>query len=246
MAEYSHRVLSVPIYLPRKYFLKCVTCIKVDDCRERIFVEDPWLQEITKNTYSLFCLIDIVDIKKKLVDNTLATEKLSEWKLKINNLAEKNPEFLFISFSDNILIQFNFSFIKKNNLESNLPLLLQIIKDVQQVCIETLKLDIYAILSYGANVLASSGQLPFSKNYISLNILGDSFSRLFSIDGAVRLSIKNNKHELGQCYIDSFLHNYLHGSNQGISFDYNHTFSSAKEEYYLATFLELRAKISRR
>jgi len=212
-ANTSSRFHEVSISLPKEKFITCVGCWRCDQ-KPHIFVKGDWLKHIYLKSYSIFAMIDAINVKKALENGVLSREKLIELRNEIDNLAINYPNISFISFADSILLKSNWSIghfehdIKYSYEPEIFIYIAQEIKDIYQ---KILGLNIYTIITQGNNEYYEDTLLHISKskNHISLNSLGTPFAQLQDIETSARKAIKHNIHSPAELYLDEQYHHSL-------------------------------------
>lgn len=200
------RFHEVLISLPQNQFVACVGCWRYDE-KPHIFVKSRWLEHLHLQSYSVFVLVDAIDVKQALKSGSITREKLIHLRDRIDALAKDYPDISFISFADSLLLKSNWHVGMYNSQikYSYAPeIFIRLISKIQSVYREVLGLDIYAVLTQGSNAYYQDALLHISdsKNHISLNSLGLPFSQLKSIEATARTAINNNVHSPAELYMD--------------------------------------------
>jgi hypothetical protein len=102
------RFHEVSIILPKPAFKLCVSC-SLHDVKPYIFIDHDWLENLFIREYSVFCLVDAIDVKTAIKDNLLTKEKLILLRQKIDELSSIHTDVSFISFADSLLLKSNWS-----------------------------------------------------------------------------------------------------------------------------------------
>lgn len=190
------------IALPKDKLLRSVECWK-NDGPPVLFVDGEWLNDILTRTYSIFCWIDAVGVENAIEKGSFSENVILNIREGVDKLAKENPEFLFLSFADNVLIKGNWNVPSKNSKHPYNPekllVLLQKIKSIYK----NNGLCIYAILTQGHNLY--SGDLFHSeqKNHFCLNSLGAPFAEIFDIENAAKSAFKKDPSPERELYMDS-------------------------------------------
>lgn len=200
------RFHEVLISLPRDQFVACVGCADYDE-KPHVFVKSGWLDHLHLRSYSVFALIDAIDVKDALKKGLLTREKLVRLRDQIDAIAEQHPDIAFISFADSLLLKSNWhvgQFDSEIEYSYEPEIFVRLISEIQTVYREVLGLDIYAVLTQGSNAYYEDPLLHRSEtgNHISLNSLGLPFAQLQSIEKAARAAIKNEVHDRAELYMD--------------------------------------------
>ncbi len=201
------RFHEVPIFLP----ISAVnTCVDVDDYDEHlhIFVESEWLIELHERPLAAFGIVDAAGIKTLLKSGALRAETLRALRGRVDTIAERNPNFAFISFADSLLVKqvWSMGHIEREVKYTYSPeALLPVVAEIAEAFETTLGIPAYAILTQGVNAYADDTALHLSpsRNHVSLNTLGLPFAQLVAIEAAARNAIRNGVHAPAQLYLDS-------------------------------------------
>lgn len=201
------RFHEVSINLPRDQFITCVGCWRYDE-KPRVFVNGEWLRNIYQRSYSVFALIDAIDVLNALESGKITREKLIKLRSGIDSISEKYPDISFISFADSLLLKSNWSVGHfENTVKYNYvpEIFISLAIDINALYLATLGLSTYAIITQGGNEYYDDTLLHISqsKNHISLNSLGVPFAQLMEIEKTVRKAIKEKEHPPAELYLDS-------------------------------------------
>jgi hypothetical protein len=207
------RFHEMAVSLPKSQFVTCVGSWRYDE-KPHIFVKSGWLEQLHLKSYTVFVLVDAIGVKAALQNGTLSREKLVLLREAIDRLATSYSEVCFVSFADSLLIKSNWTvghFRSDVSYTYNPEVFVRIIKELQSVYREVLGLDVYAILTQGANEYYEDTLVHISsgKNHVSLNSLGTPFAQLMAIDVSVRTAIKAKKHGRFELYFDEHFYNSL-------------------------------------
>ena len=210
---WSERFHEVAISLPKNQFITCVGSWRYDE-KPHIFVKSGWLEQLYLKTYTIFGLVDAIDVKAALQNGTLSREKLVLLREAIDRLAESQSEVCFISFGDSLLIKGNWTvghFRSDVSYTYKPEVFVHIIKELQAMYREVLDLKVYAILTQGTNEYYEDSLVHISsgKNHISLNSLGIPFAQLMAIETSVRAAIRAKEHGRFELYLDEYFYNSL-------------------------------------
>jgi hypothetical protein len=225
----STRFHEVSISLPKDKFKICVGCYGYD-IRPHLFVDNKWLEQLYTREYSVFALIDAIDVKIAIRNNLLTKEKLLLLRNRLDSLAKQHKNISFISFADSLILKSNWSagyFPKTIKCSYEPEVFLRIIKEIETIYSEVLSLHIYAVLTQGSNEYYNEPLLHISnsKNHICLNSLGVPFAELMAIEKSVKAAIKKKIHPPAQVYMDE---QYYYSLNLKYEFKEN---SKPKNEY---------------
>jgi hypothetical protein len=140
---------------------------------------------------------------------------------RLDSLAKKYKNILFISFADSLILKSNWSagyFPKSIKYSYKPEIFLRIIKEIATIYSKVLGLEIYAVLTQGSNEYYDEPLLHISnsKNHICMNSLGVPFAELLAIAKSSELAIKNYIHPPSQIYMDE---QYYYSLNFKYGFD---------------------------
>ena len=216
------RFHEVSISIPKDKVKVCIGCWQYG-IKPYIFVDHEWLEHLYTREYSVFALIDAIDIKYAIRNNLLTKEKLVMLRDKLDFLAAQHEDISFISFADSLILKSNWSvgyFRKGIECSYAQEVFLWIIKEIKDIYREVLCLDIYAILTQGSNEYYDEPLLHISetKNHICLNSLGLPFAELLAIESSAKAALRNKVHPPAEIYMDE---QYYHSLNFKIEFDKN-------------------------
>jgi hypothetical protein len=207
----STRFHALTIYLPRAHFVACVGSRRYDE-KPHIFVKASWLHELHLKLYSVFALIDAIGVKQAIREHSLSRESLLRLRTAIDELAARHATVSFISFADSLLLKSNWSvghFQSDVTYTYEPEVFLRIIQELQSIYRAVLGLDVYAVLTQGANEYYGDPVLHISasRNHVCLNSLGIPFAELIAIGEAASASVKAGTHEPSELYMDEkFFH----------------------------------------
>ena len=205
-ADINDRFHEISISLPLSQFVACVNCWNYDS-KTRIFVKSGWLKELYLRSYSVFALIDAIDVKKSLRNGNLSRHKLVEMRNQIDLVAKQYRSISFVSFADSLIMKSNWY---PGNVKAGVEhpyepeIFIRLISKIQSLYRDTLGLNVYAVLAQGSNYYYQDSLLHISdtNNHICLNSLGLPFAQLKSIEYAAREALKNQKHGPAEVYMD--------------------------------------------
>jgi len=205
----------VNIVLPKDKLVLSVECEK-NDGPPVLFVDGRWLNDILTRTYTVFCWIDAIGIENAIESGTFSEKVILNLKESIDELAHENPEFLFFSFADNVLIKSNWNVANRNSTQTYNPEKFLILLKKIRVIYERNGFRIYAILTQGHNIYQGDLLHAEQKNHICLNSLGYPFAEIFDIENAAKRAFKKdtNSNPERELYMDSKFYLSLK-SNEG-------------------------------
>lgn len=205
-ADINDRFHEISISLPLSQFVACVNCWNYDS-KTRIFVKSTWLKELYLRSYSVFALIDAIDVKKSLRNGNLSRDKLIEMRNQIDLVAKQYWSISFVSFADSLIMKSNwYPGNAKAGVEHSYEpeIFIRLLSKIQSLYRDTLGLNVYAVLAQGSNYYYQDSLLHISdtNSHICLNSLGLPFAQLKSIENAARAALKNQKHGPAEVYMD--------------------------------------------
>jgi hypothetical protein len=198
------RFHELTVSLPKEQFVACVGSWRCDE-KPHIFVRSAWMNQLHLRDYSMFALIDVIGVKKALQDHSLTRERLVQLRTAIDELATRHGTVAFISFADSLLLKSNWSVRHRHGAVAYTyepEVLLAIIEELQSVYRKVLGLNVYAVLTQGANEYYEDAVLHIFQNHVCLNSLGIPFAELIAIEAAARESVKAGVHEPSELYMD--------------------------------------------
>lgn len=244
-ANVHDRFHEIAISLPREQFVTCVGSWQSDE-KPRIFVKSEWLASIHLRTYSVFALIDAVDVKKALSNGTITRERLIKLRNEIDNIASKYPDISFISFADSLLLKSNWSVghLKSNVKYTYVPeVFIFLTTEIDKIYQQVLGLKAYAVITQGSNEYYDDSLLHISpfKNHICLNSLGVPFAQLMEIENTARNAIRNHIHGPADLYLDehyfhSLKYKYGFEKNKEPNNQYQTKMMSTPSKYYYSSY----------
>ncbi|MCC8406917.1 MAG: hypothetical protein LN560_04875 [Rickettsia endosymbiont of Sceptobius lativentris] len=158
------RFHEVAVNLPKKEFIKCVGSWNYDE-KPHIFVRGDWLEHLHVKYYSIFGMIDAVDMKNALQRGDISLEKLVKLRKAIDNIARDYKNISFISFADTILLKSNWSLEYQNkNFKYTPEIFFSLAQKIRREYKVHLNLDSYAIFTQGSNEYYESSLLQYIKN----------------------------------------------------------------------------------
>lgn len=200
----SDRFHEVRVRLPRSAFVAGIDCWYLDE-KPSLFLREDWLEDLYRRSYSLFAMVDAIDVKRALLSEQLTSAKLMKLQQGLDDLAASNPDMMFISFADSVLIKSNWRPVEQTKgPASYTPERLIVLLERTQVLFNAVVgLDTYAVVTQGGNEFSELVHLSKTGNHLSLNSLGLPFAQILSIDHAVRSALRSSLHPPAEIYMDS-------------------------------------------
>ncbi|WP_026441273.1 hypothetical protein [Acinetobacter tandoii] len=238
------RFHEISISIPKDIVKKCIGCDEYG-IKPYIFVDHEWLEHLYLREYSVFALVDAIDVKNAIRDNFLTKDKLIELRNKIDSLAETEEDISFISFADSLILKANWEvgyFDKGIECSYKPEKILYVIKKLESIYQEVLGLKIYAVLTQGGNEYHGEPLLHISKNqnHICLNSLGIPFAELMAIESSAKSAIRAGIHPPMQLYVDEqFYHSiqfkFQFQKNDKPRNSYSAIMKSSQANYYYSS-----------
>ena len=175
-----------------------------------IIVKDEYINEILYSEHSIFGLVDFSKGSDLLSerDNSIR-EKMQIFYKKINDLAKKYTDILFVTISDSIIIKHSFQMLNENGELSdnfNFNRIIEVFKEIRKITRKILEMNVYGVFSYGRN--KCQPEICDSSNLFHTGILSYEFKRIFEIEEICR---KLKKDKQGDLYMDNMLyHSFKH------------------------------------
>ena len=102
------RFHEVVVILPKTEFVTCVGSWRWDE-KPHIFVKNGWLNNLHLRSYSVFGLVDAIEVKEAIRNRTPTRERLIQLRDQIDTLGKSFQQVSFISFADTVLLKCNWS-----------------------------------------------------------------------------------------------------------------------------------------
>lgn len=210
----NDRYHEVSIHLPKTAFVRCVGHQSSDE-KIRLFVKDNWIENLFKQNYSTFSLVDVANFRNALFSGLVTDSKLKILREQLDEIAKEYPDHAFVSFADSILIKTNWTagYSKsgfKNDYSPERILSVSIL--TMNAYREILSVPSYSIICQGENRFYGNELLHISptQNHFCLNSLGIPFEQTQAIEKASRSAIKQKLHQKYDLYLES---TYFHSLN---------------------------------
>lgn len=158
-----------------------------------LFVDDDWHDTFWNGHISTFLLVDAIGMKMKMSsDSKKLLEELNLLSQKVDALAKKYPQLLFISAADNIIVKANFS-ARAIEPIYNPELLLYVCQDIRNIIKESIGCDSYGIFTQGFNFYNDESLFSINHNHLNTRSLGEPYRELFSLEVRIREDIRNGE-----------------------------------------------------
>ncbi len=173
-----------------------------------IIVKDKWMKTFMNKSFSIFCLIDAIGVKKHLIKNgNLPIKQIRLFKKFIDTLSNSFPELVFLSFGDSVIISSSFSGSSLYFYQYSPERILLAAAKVREAFQKYLEFDSYVVMSQGFifdHGIFKKKRCSFG-THISFNSLGTPFTYLFDIDKNAQENFKNAIHPPMTFYVDERL-----------------------------------------
>lgn len=205
MVNYKNRIHSVNILLPITK-LKASFLPWTAEKRPYIIVDETWFERLLSYTYSLYCVIDFINIRKLISeDGEVPVQKINKIQQICKSICEEHEDLQLIMLADNILLKTTWKpeEFEKYNPEKFISLVNQTMNSIKQMT----NIDSYAIFTQGANYV-NEDKVDFikSNNFVSIPSISAPFIESFEIDTYVRKQIRSGKMKPKSLYIENSLY----------------------------------------
>jgi hypothetical protein len=231
--NHQTRFHTIKHYIPRAVIKRWVGIYRNFDHKyDYVFVDDDWHETFWNGHISTFLLVDAIGMKKKMYsDSKKLLGELNYLSLKVDELAKKYPQLLFISAADNIIVKANFSPRAVQPIY-NPELLLDVCQELREGIKDSLGCESYGIFTQGFNFyndlsLYSKGS---DFNHINTRSLGEPYKELFWLESKIRDDIKNSYIEPTTAYFSPDYFFSLNLNRLLLQIDYK----KAHKENYIA------------
>lgn len=210
----SYRFHGVPKMLKKSDFIFCFKFYSAGE-KPFIVVNQEWINSLTTDIYSCYAMVDIIGIRNLLKENgKISKSMIEKYNKEMNILAENNPTFAFLTFTDNIFIKSNWSSSKNNYLKTYEPeIFIKTVKKVIEIVEDSYNLKSYSVFSQGIHLIDEDTDLfrNTQNNHFFIGSIATPFVELFDIESAVNKRKKNRDTTiLNSMYISESLFSSLH------------------------------------
>ena len=175
-----------------------------------IIIKDEYLHQSLNSEYSIFGMIDFSKGTNLLFnkDNHI-NQKMKIFHRKIDALASKYQNVLFITISDSILLKYSFKLIGEEKIfqpdKLHFDRIIEIFKEIRKIVQQIFQMNIYGVFTYGKNKCATSQ--VYLKNAFHTGILSSEFKKMIDMETEVRKWIrKQGNTKKGDMYLSPFLY----------------------------------------
>jgi hypothetical protein len=205
MVKNKNRFHSANILLPRTK-LKASFLPWTAEKKSYIIVDDRWFERLLSYTYSLYCVIDFINIRNLISENgEVPAHKLNEIQQICKSTCDKHEELQLIMLADNILLKSSWKpeEFEKYNPENFISLVNQTMISIEQKT----NIGSYAIFTQGASyVNEDKVDIIKSDNFVSIPSISAPFIESFEIDTYVRKQIREGSIKPKSLYIETSLY----------------------------------------
>ena len=183
---------------------------KTKDNKCFIIVQDECITEILNSEHAVFGMIDFSEGKTLLLKKDKdIKQKMKIFQKKIETLAVKYYDILFITISDSIVIKYSFKVVTEENTFQPDKLdffkIIEIFKELRQLILQIFQMNVYGIFTYGKNKGITSQSIL--KNVFHTGILSREFEKMINMETTVRNTLKNQPHiQKGDIYLSRVLY----------------------------------------
>lgn len=172
-----------------------------------IVIKDEYKDAVLNREHSIFGIIDFSRGTELLfAKDCIVESKMKEFYKKIDLLARKYKNILFLTISDSVIIKHSFKIIGENNQFKfdNLEFekIIELFKEIRKITKEIFEMNVYGVFSYGMN--KCSAIQSDSKNVFHTGILSYEFKKLMQIEEQCRKLKKGEKK--GDIYLSFVLY----------------------------------------
>lgn len=218
LKELNEKYLIIELYLDHGYrfhfvkriipisWIKCVINHNTIDNRPHIILEQNKFEELVLTTHSLYISIDFIGTKKAIFDKgTISENQFNKLFEIIDEYAKENPEVVFLTLADNILIKYDWNYRDQRNFKPEKVVLLA--KVIMDDLLSILNINSYAIASQGVNYLNIDirNRMTEYKNHLIFPSISSPFIEITTIENDVREKIKSKIIESKNLYIEKSL-----------------------------------------
>ena len=171
-----------------------------------IIIKDEYMDQVLSREHCIFGMIDFCKGRKLLLtkDNIVKSD-MEKFHKKIECLAKKYKDIMFVTISDSILIKHSFKVIGKNNMFQfdifDFDKIINIFKKIRRTIHEIFNMESYGVFTYGMNkckTLKSD-----YKNLFHTGILSNEFKEVIEMEEKCR---KFKKEDRGDIYVSNVLY----------------------------------------
>jgi len=212
-----NRFHSVHRVLPVKELLYAFEVI-YNEKYPYLIVKQQWLNEMVNSNNSTYAFIDFVGFKKIIHQNgKIPTAVINPILNIINKYSKENPEMVFLTLADNIVIKSSWN-IFTGNLDYEPEKFMVLLQVVLRAIMDESGIQTYCIVTQGTDYIKEEDiefSSPQSSNHFFLSSISVPFIDAFEIDGDVRKKVKEDLRKsdfyLEQSFYSSLKKNYFSG-----------------------------------
>ena len=173
-------------------------------------VKDEYLIQSLKSEYSIFGMVDFSKGTTLLFKkDNYVKQKMRIFHRKIDALAGKYQDLLFITVSDSIILKYSFKLLdEENNFQPDrlrFDRIIEVFKEIRKIVQQIFHMNVYGIFSYGKNKCETSQS--YLQNIFHTGILSSEFKTLFDIENTIKNYYKQNRGaNMGDLYSNIFLY----------------------------------------
>ena len=171
--------------LPRSRF---VTCVHFWNYAKRpyLVIDQDWFNQIPLTHFSLYALVDAIGMRRLLeTQGRVERDQATALRDGIDRLARRHSDHAFMTFADNVHVKTNWTMMGDAQYEGTYrpERFMELLQEIRQVFRAALRLDSYAVVTQGANLVATDGLVSVSpeRNHVFFGSLGTPFAQLFDM-----------------------------------------------------------------
>ncbi|WP_316799716.1 hypothetical protein [Pedobacter frigidisoli] len=203
LLDRSRRFHTVTRTLPKEFF-RIAFLPFTSESRPYIIVDQEWFDQLHRNLYSSYVMIDFIGIGSVLNHyGEFPVAKLSQIKTIIDVHSRANPDIQFLSCADNIIIKTGWRFRSEDQDYQPEKLISMVNQIMTEISIQT-SLSSYAIFTQGANYVNELEMPPSDtpNNHLFISSISAPFMESFAIDEHIRSLIRAKKIEARPFYLE--------------------------------------------
>jgi hypothetical protein len=201
------RFHTVRKFLPLNFLLAAFQ-IFTSEKRSYIVVSEKWFAKIKNSNYSTYALIDFIGIRNLIMTKgEIPSNTISKIKDIIDRISKANPDLVFLSCADNIIVKSGWS-AKKVCSKYKPESFIQTVNDLMNQLKAETEIDSYAILTQGVNYINEKelAHTRSPKNHFFMSSIAVPFIEAFEIDNNIREQIRNKRLIKAHFYVENSLY----------------------------------------
>jgi len=183
-----------------------------------LIVKQQWFNEMVNSNNSTYAYIDFIGIKKIIYQNgKIPTAVINPILNIINRFSTENPEMIFLTLADNIVIKASWN-IFVGNLDYEPEKFMTLLQVVLRAIKDEAGIQAYCIVTQGTDYIKEEDiefSSPQSSNHFFLSSISVPFKDAFEIDDDVRKKVKGDLRKsdfyIEESFYYSLKRNYFSG-----------------------------------